>query len=115
MSTIQKKTSNIFKKLDFDGRYEDFNDFYGENKKEIYKSIIEIFTEFKNGNNDNLSLYISAKIRGLDWETEFNFNKNDTIVLKRDIIPYFENIEDYETCSEIINLYRDLLYKDLIS
>jgi len=97
-----------FKKVELTNDYTDFKDFYDINKEMIYRSIIEIFTEFKNGNDDDLSLYISAKIRGLDWETEFNFNRNDTIVLKRDIIPYFENIEDYETCSEIISLYKNL-------
>jgi hypothetical protein len=108
MSTIQKKTSNIFKKLDFDGRYEDFNDFYGENKKEIYKSIIEIFTEFKKSKKKSLNLQISAKIKGLDWDTEFNFKRNETFILTRDVIPYFEQIEDYETCSEIFSLSKEL-------
>jgi hypothetical protein len=108
MSTIRTKTSNSFKKLNFDGTYYDFNDFYGENKTEIYKSIIEIFTEFKKSKKKNLNLHISAKIKGLDWDTDFIFNRSDTIILTRDIIPYFESIENYEFCSEIYLLNKEL-------
>jgi hypothetical protein len=108
MSTNSKKTLNIFKKLNFDGRYNDFNDFYGENKTEIYKSIIEIFAEFKKTKKKSLNLQISAKIKGLDWDTEFNFKRDETIILTRDVMPYFENIEDYETCSEIFSLNKEL-------
>ena len=47
----------------------------------------------------------------MDWDTEFTFNRDETIVLKRDVLPYFEDIEDYESCSEILNLYKDLTFK----
>jgi hypothetical protein len=33
-------------------------------------------------------------------------------VLKRDLIPYFEMIEDYEKCYEIKNLYQELTNKN---
>ena len=103
-----KKSSNLFKELSFDGRYNDFTDFYDENKTEIYRSIIELFGEFKNCRKKSLNLKISAKIRGLDWDTEFTFKKDETIILTRDVMPYFENMEDYETCSEIVSLNKDL-------
>ena len=32
----------------------------------------------------------------------------EDFVLKRDLMPYFEEIEDYETCNEINNLYKEL-------
>lgn len=108
MQTKLKKGTNIFKELSFDGRYNDFTDFYDENKTEIYKSIIELFAEFKVSRKKSLNLQISAKIRGLDWDTEFTFKKDETIILTRDVMPYFENMEDYETCSEIILLKKDL-------
>ena len=55
-----------------------------------------------------LTLFVSAKIRGLEWDTEFNFHKEESVVLKRDLMPFFEEIEDYETCNEINNLYKEL-------
>lgn len=103
-----RKKTNTFKELSFEGDYSDFKDFYDENKTEIYKSIIELFNEFKNSKKKGLNLQISAKIKGLDWDTEFTFKRDETIILTRDVIPYFESIEDYETCSKIISLEKDL-------
>jgi hypothetical protein len=105
---MPSKPNQFYKKLIFKGKYEDFKDFYDENKETIYKSIIEVFQGFKNSRKRTLSLYISAKIKGLEWDTEFNFKKEESIILKRDLMPYFESHEDYETCSEIISLHKDL-------
>jgi hypothetical protein len=110
-SRAQRKKPNTFKELSFEGEYSDFTDFYSENKSEIYKSIIELFSEFKNTKKKSLNLQISANIRGLDWDSEFNFKRDETFILTRDVIPYFEQIEDYETCSEIISLNKDLTCK----
>lgn len=103
-----KRNQNIFKDLKIKGNYNDFNDFYDENKELIYKSIIELFHEFKKTRKQTLTLYVSANIKGLEWDTEFNFTKNELFVLKRDLMPFFEDNEDYETCSEIISLSKDL-------
>lgn len=105
---MSTKQDPFFKKLIIKGKYNDFKDFYDENKETIYKSIIEVFQGFKNSRKKTLSLYISAKIKGLEWDTEFNFKKEESIILKRDLMPYFESNEDYETCSEIISLTKDL-------
>jgi hypothetical protein len=111
MSSTKKPKQTYFKELFIEGRYKDFNDFYDENKPIIYKSIIEIFLEFKKTKKNTLTLNLSAKIKGMDWDTEFTFKRDETIVLKRDVLPYFEDIEDYESCAEIINLYKDLTFK----
>jgi len=97
-------------KLVFTGKYKEFTDFYDENKESIYRSIIELFKRFDNSNNEKktLTLSIFAKISNLDWDTEFNFTKSESIILKRDMMPYFEKIEDYETCGEICELYKSL-------
>jgi hypothetical protein len=107
MSTNQKNTEP-FKSLELKGKYNDFTDFYDENKRIIYESIFDVFKEFRNTKKKKLTLFVSAKIRGLEWDTEFNFHKEESVVLKRDLMPYFEEIEDYETCNEINNLYKEL-------
>jgi hypothetical protein len=104
-----KRNQNIFKEIKIEGKYNEFNDFYDSNKELIYKSIIELFHEFKKTRKKTLTLYVSAKIKGLEWDTEFNFTKNESFVLKRDLMPFFEDNEDYETCSEIISLTKDLI------
>lgn len=103
-----KKTSTPYKKIIIKGKYEDFVDFYDENKGNIYKAICDVFEGFKGNRKRSLTLYVSALIRGLEWDTEFKFNRNDTVVLTRDVLPYFEQNEDYETCLKIKKLYDEL-------
>ena len=102
------KTRTPYKTMYIKGKYEDFNDFYDINKRPIYENIIEVFYGFKGNKKRVLSLYIQAIIQGLEWDTEFKFNRTDTIVLTRDVLPYFEGIEEYEKCIEIKNLYEEL-------
>ena len=90
------------------GIYKDCKSFYEPNKEEIYKSIIEIFEEFKNTRKKSLVLRLSAKFKNADWNTEFEFHRSETFVLKRDILPYFEENEDYEICSQVLNLHKEL-------
>lgn len=101
-----KKTRTPFKTLHLKGKYQDFGDFYDENKDVIYRSIIETFQGFVGTRKKVLSLYIQALIKGLEWDTEFIFKRQETIVLMRDVLPFFEGKEDYETCIEIRNLYQ---------
>ena len=88
---------------------------YDVNKKPIYENILEVFYGFKDNKKKTLTLYIQAIIKGLEWDTEFIFNRTDTIILTRDVLPYFERVEDYEKCSEIKNLYEVLTNKKELS
>jgi hypothetical protein len=103
-----KNSETSIKKLSIKGKYSGFTDFYDINKVKIYKNIINLFGNLKNKEKNNLILVLSAKIMDLDWETELKFSRQEIIVLIRDLIPYFESIEDYETCGEIHNLYLEL-------
>jgi hypothetical protein len=106
MLTKNKETS--VKKLNIKGKYSEFTDFYDTNKVKIYKNIINLFGTFKNKDKNELILVLSAKIMDLDWETELKFGRQEITVLIKDLIPYFESVEDYETCGEIHNLYLEL-------
>jgi hypothetical protein len=107
----RNKTRAPFVHLHLKGRYEDFNDFYDQNKEVIYKGIIETFNGFIGNKKQKLSLYIQALIRGLEWDTEFIFKRTQTIILTRDVLPFFEKNEDYETCIEIKKLKESLTNK----
>jgi hypothetical protein len=96
------------KELIIKGKYKEFSDFYEKNKEIIYKSIIELFGEFKTTNEETLILHLWAKIDGMEWDTEFNFSRQESVVLSRDILPYFEQNEDYEVCAEILKLKKEL-------
>jgi hypothetical protein len=93
--------------IDLDKNYQDFRHFYDENKSIIYKSIIEIFEKFKTTKKKNLKLLVKAIIMDLEFETEFCYTKNENFVLTRDLMPYFEQIEDFETCARIRDLSKE--------
>lgn len=105
---LTKNSETSIKKLSIKGKYSGFTDFYDTNKVKIYKNIINLFGTFKNKDKNELILVLSAKIMDLDWETELKFGRQEITVLIRDLIPYFESIEDYETCGEIKSLYKEI-------
>ena len=86
----------------------DFLTFYEINKKVIYDSIFITLSGFVVQNNKELTLFVSSKIKNESWETEFNFKRKDFPILKRDLMPYYEQIEDYEMCDKIIKLHEQL-------
>lgn len=117
MSQIAENKKSVFEeskrnltikrlKIDVPTIYPDFESFMNTNREKIYRGIIEIFNELKTTKRKSLSMSLFANINGFNWDTEFSFTKDEAIVLTRDLIPYFQEIEDYETCSEIITLYR---------
>jgi hypothetical protein len=109
MPSASKKEPN--KKLVFKKRYKEFDDFYDENKPLIYKNIFELFKEFSDRRKKTVLLHVTAKIKDVDWDTTFTFHRDEHIVLKRDIMPYFESIEEFELCGEINNFYKDFTSK----
>jgi hypothetical protein len=91
-------------KLDIEGKYIDFTDFYGVNKIIIYNNIINLFEDFKDKKKKLLVLELSANIQNIEWKTELEFSRKEIHILKRDILPFFEEIEDYETCEKVHKL-----------
>ncbi len=103
-----KRKKEPFLTLEIKNNYQEFREFYDENKEVIYKSILEVFEGLKTTRKKTLSLLVVSEIAGLEWDTEFTFSKSESKVLFRDVMPYFEQIEDYETCSKIVKLHSDL-------
>lgn len=99
----------LFISLNYTKSFESFDDFYGTNKPEIYKSIINIFEEFQKTDTKVLSLGFSASIHGHQWGTHITLEREQYFILKRDVLPYFEQIEDYETCQRIVKLHNKLV------
>lgn len=96
--------------LNIEETHDDFRKFYDNSKPVIFKTIIECFNILlTNPRKKKISLVVIGRISGYNWDTEFTFYKDDKQTLLRDVLPFFEQIEDYETCSEIINLHRELV------
>lgn len=105
---VRKISDTVTKKLSIKGDYKGFNEFYGEHKENIYRAIINLFKSFKRKDKSKVILVLSARINGLQWETELKFSRKESIVLTRDILPFFEDTEDYETCGEITSLFEKI-------
>lgn len=108
---MKSKKKKAYREIVFKESYPDFKTFYDVNKEEIYRNIIEVYKGFTINKRKILELHISAKIDKFEWNTDFNFHRYDIQPLKKDIMPYFEEIEDYEVCGEIIKLHKELTTK----
>ncbi len=98
------------KKITLKGEYKEFKDFYSVNKIIIYRNIIKLLEKFKDNTKEELILSINSRISDTDWDTELKFERSTLkITLVDDLMPYFEEMEDYETCMEIKTLYEELL------
>lgn len=95
-------------KMEIGENYKDFNDFYQTNKEEIYKNIINLFKGLTKTKKRYLKLLVHSKIEGFIWGTEFVFDKTQKQILMNDILPFFEDREEYEVCSEIVKVYNSI-------
>jgi len=105
----KKPNDTVIKKLILQQDYNSFGDFYNVNKELIYLTLVNLFKSLKRKDKNNVILVLGAKINGLQWETELKFKRKESIVLVRDILPFFEGNEDYETCAEITDTYNKIL------
>lgn len=105
----KKPNDTVVKKLIVKQDYDGFSDFYSVNKELIYRTIVNLFKSLKRKDKQVIVLVLGAKINGLQWETELKFKRQESIVLVRDILPFFEGNEDYETCGEITDTYNKII------
>jgi chlorite dismutase len=102
------KKINPFKEISINKNYNTFFQFFEENREIIFKEIYEIFKEFKNTRKRKLILSVKTRILNYDWQTNFVFKKKEAYILKVILLPFYESIENYEMCSEIISLVNEL-------
>ena len=91
--------------LEVEGEYQSYVDFYKKNKNIIYKKIIDLFREIPNSKKERLLLLISAHIP-YQFTSLTDYGKTDKDILTHLFIPYFERNEEYELCSEILELHN---------
>lgn len=113
MTTNLKKLNDVLNvepdiTLDINENYDGFVDFYDKNKDVIYRNLVTLFKGFTESDKKTRTLAVTATIQDIPWGTEFVMDKNNKETLVHDIIPYFEQIEDYEFCEEIMGIYKSL-------
>jgi hypothetical protein len=86
--------------------FRDFPTFYCDSKKVIYCGIIDLFEKIKETGNKDMKLIIITTINNRTFDTDFGFDNKILNMLTDHIIPFFEEIEDYETCMRIMSIYQ---------
>lgn len=102
-----KKTEISVEIVKYEKDYEDFNAFNSECEEKIYRKMIDVYEELKKSNEKEKKLIFVAKINGIIFDTNFVISKSHLMTLKEVILPFFESVEDYETCDKILNLCSD--------
>lgn len=87
-------------------QYKNFKHLYDTNKEDIYKGVVQIYEELKSSRKRSLMLLVTTDVGPLSWDTEFIFKKEEYEILVDQILPYYEEIEDYETCAKIKKLHE---------
>ena len=116
MSGLRKVTDVVpnvelkdsFINLVIDGDFEDFTDFYDVSRTVIYEKVTDLFQGLLIPENKTLTLTVYAKIKGMDWDSDFTLTRENRDMLIKTIIPYFESLEDFEKCSELLLLHQKL-------
>jgi hypothetical protein len=99
------------------GKYKNFEDFLDRNKDLIYGGVIDSFKELLGSRKRKIKYTVNATVKLdtneiVEWKTEFLLVKNEPDILVEHIMPHFEEQEDYEKCSEILNLHKELTNKE---
>lgn len=84
--------------------YSSFEDFYKNEKHNIYSKILDVFDEILKENIKESKLLVVARIDGVIFDTDFKITKDNKDLLIKTVMPYFEEIEEYETCQRIKEL-----------
>jgi hypothetical protein len=95
-------TLNIIKK------YDNFNEYYNDNKFLIYSQVLDMFKLLSSTKKRKVKLLVTGLIGEINFETLYIYNKNKKDILKNTLLPYFKKNEEYEKCDEIIKIYDNL-------
>lgn len=92
--------------IHFSDEYHSYNDFYDENKKTIYKKIVDVFEYLIDNNLEEHTIHLFAKIGSFSWSSDIIFRIKDKDILEDFILQYFEETEEYEYCQKIKELLK---------
>jgi len=93
--------------LSFNESYDDFDSFMDDNRESIYRTILRSFIELKE--YDSVTINIHGFIADGEVKSVLNYTKENSNILIDVINPYFENIEEYETCTVVMKIYNELV------
>ena len=95
---IETKTLKITKD------YPDFKTFYDNERKDIYLEHVTAFENLQNTREVEKTITVIGVIDGQEFTTNFEISKKSFNGTSNALISFFESIEDYETCTKLVNL-----------
>lgn len=87
--------------LDINENYRSFGEFYFLNKYKIYKSLVNIFQQLVDTKKENIEFIMKTNISNEPFVSKTSYNLKSKDILEVTFLPYFEKLEDYETCFQI--------------
>ena len=93
--------------IKFKSVYDNYGTFMEETRDPIYRMILTAFKDLKE--KDSVTVNIHAQVEKTEFESNLEFTKSNLDILTDVINPYFESIEDYESCSEIMTILSELV------
>jgi len=93
--------------LEFIMIFDDFQTYLDETRDPIYRMVLSAFGELKE--KEMVTVNVVANVDGNEFKTELEYTKSNLDILTDVINPYFEKLEDYETCAVIMKLHSELI------
>ena len=92
--------------ISFNDHFSDYGTFMDVSRDPIYRTILNAFKELKE--KDKVSINVTAHVDNTEFESELEFTKLNLDILTDVVNPYFEEIEDYETCAKVMEVLSEL-------
>lgn len=108
------KESELVKELNFEKNYDNFSEFMEECRESIYREFILGVEEMVHSGADKVSLVFHANVEDVAFKSSFKISADDTSLLTGIILDYFAEIGEYETCSKIVRVCKELNNKSAI-
>ena len=92
--------------ISFTDHFNDYGTFMEASRDPIYRTILNAFKELKE--KDRVSINVTAHVDNTEFESELEFTKLNLDILTDVVNPYFEEIEDYESCAKVMKILSNL-------
>lgn len=96
------------KKITLEGEYSSFDAVFIKNKSLIFENLLDLFTTLRDPNKTEIKLSLTTMINDEQWDSELKFRRTQTDILMGDIKNHYEDVDDYETCIEIVKLHKEI-------
>jgi hypothetical protein len=98
------ETNNQIEEIKFEVNYPGFSEFQADCMDRIYRKFLFVYETLYLSGIETKKMVVHAKIDGVVFDSVFEISRENTDLLTDTICKYFEEIEEYETCSKIMKM-----------